>query len=205
MTHADYTLRIARSTAEAASGYANAAFAAYAGFARQSIDFWSDTLEAMVPKAEEPRSWYREPRQHVSTQVFNPWVAFSESFWPGMRNGQFAAMPAATFNPFMAWMRAFPLQGPPACWPMAFVMMGWGVPRDVAYPAAKANTAMIDAVKATAKVVEESFASYRTDSGYATAQVRFSSGARSSSNLAWPMAAATLTAPWMAPWLGFAA
>lgn len=214
MQHVDYSSRIARSTAEAASGYATAAFAAYADMARWSISFWSNAMNSMVPKPEEPRSWYRDPRHNNPMQLslgfaqpFNPWAsnpwasnAWSASFpfyWPNMGSAP-AAFPAANFmmNPVMVWMRAFPLQGPPAAWPMAFALMGWGVPRDVAYPTAAANTAILDAVQTTARAVEQTFATYRTDNGYATAQIRFSS-AKPKAPMGWPMAAA-FSAPWAA-------
>jgi hypothetical protein len=46
-----------------------------------------------------------------------------------------------------------------------------GVPREVAWPTAEANVAAIDAAEAATDAINTVFASYRSESGYAMAQV----------------------------------
>ena len=124
---AEMSLRAAVSTSDAASNYAKAVMAAYADFASQTFNFWADSCSAMLPK-EEPKSWYRHPDKAVpafpagANAMFNPfgWMNWTQ---PARQ---------ATPNPFMMWMRAWPLEGSPAAWPMAFAFMGFGMPRTVA-------------------------------------------------------------------------
>jgi hypothetical protein len=72
--------------------------------------------------------------------------------------------------PMRAWWGLFPLQGPPASWPMAYAMMSAGVPRAVALPAAEANMAAMDAADAAKASLDRAFSAYRTDSGFAATQ-----------------------------------
>jgi hypothetical protein len=53
-------------------------------------------------------------------------------------------------------------------WPMAFMLMASGVPHSVAWPAAEANAAAMDAADAAAVTVRQVFASYQTDGGHAS-------------------------------------
>jgi hypothetical protein len=162
------------------AGYANAAVAAYAEFAMQALGAWAQAFEAMTPKAE-PTSWYRHP-----DGVAPPSLAF----WT------FTGQP--NFNPFTFWMRALPLEGNPAAWPMALAMMGYGLPRSVAYPLAGANTAALEAVTSAGRAIDEhwrDFSAYRSDGGHATAQVRIvgaDSGREPSVGSNW-----ALFAPWL--------
>lgn len=225
MQASDATMRIARSSAEAASGYATAAFAAYADMASQTMSFWAQTIDSMMPKAEpEPRSWYRPPGDAPRAPARR--AAPSAPVWPGPN----AAMPgfagfnmfgqgggsAGPFGPSMfgpghrspmdlwqAWFRMWPLQGPPACWPMAFAMMGAGWSREVAYPAARANVAAMDAVTTAVEVARQPFSSYRSDSGYACAQIVVA-GNKVASAVAVPIGAALL-APWLQAFTGMSA
>lgn len=174
----DATARIANSTAEAACGYATAVFAAYADFARQSVGFWAQAIDGMMPQPKEPRSWYRHPDQRAAAAAPFPAPALTWMSWfnPALRGQHVPGWPAtqpAIFNPFEFWLKAWPLEGNPAAWPMAFAMMGAGIPRSVAYPTAQANVAMMDAVTTANRVVEKSLSSYRTDGGHATAQILF--------------------------------
>ncbi|MCB1521248.1 MAG: hypothetical protein KDJ37_11835 [Hyphomicrobiaceae bacterium] len=203
MTQADLTKRIARSSSDAASGYAAAAMAAYADMAQQTMTFWAGAFDSMLPKPE-PRSWYRPPAPAPKSPPAAMLGPFAWMAWPQVSNAwnTSASTPqtpfamATMFNPFEFWARALPLQGTPAAWPMAFAMLGAGWPRNVAYPAAEANVAMLDAVQTTAKAVEQTFASYHSATGFASAQVKIAS----------PQLALALTAPFgftlLAPWLG---
>ncbi len=181
-----FSQRIAASSADAAAGYTTAAVAAYVDVASQMLGMWATALDTMMRPAQ-PKSWYRHPDQHLTgaASMFNP---FSFAPW-ALRaagstqpfNRSVASMPA--FDPVSFWMNAWPLQGNPAAWPMAFAMMGMGISRSVAYPLAQANTAAMNAVKAAGDAVEEGFASYRSDGGHASAQVRIKSGPASTALL----------------------
>jgi hypothetical protein len=101
----------------------------------------------------------------------SPWgkSAWASSPWgAGGANGIAAQM---AFSPVAAWWGMFPLNGNPSSWPMAYGMMTAGVPREVAWPTAEANAAAIDAAEAATDAINTVFASYRSESGYAMAQV----------------------------------
>lgn len=54
---------------------------------------------------------------------------------------------------------------------MAYAMMTAGVPRAVALPAAEANMAAMDAADAAQTSIDRTFSAYRSDSGFAVAQI----------------------------------
>lgn len=212
----DTNTRIARSSADAVAGYTTAALAAYADFATQALGLWAQTIDAMMPKPE-PRSWYRHPDQpgHDAglVQPF-AWMGFAAQ--PAQAWGQIygqvwqhalgrpaslgtAGFPA--FNPFELWMRAWPLQGNPAAWPMAFALIGAGVSRQVAYPMADANVAVIDAVSTATRATHEQFSRYRSDGGHATAQIIYQAE-KSMAALMLPVGA-NMMAPWLAAFDAF--
>lgn len=179
----DLTQRIAKSSAEAAAGYATAAMAAYVDFSGQVMAFWANTIQSMVPEPES-RSWYRHPdapgrsRSYGNGAYGNGAMGLfgftpmnTASFAMPGRAGAGIANPM--LDPFSFWAKVWPLQGNPATWPLAFMMMGMGMPRTVAYPLAQANTAAMEAVTTTTRAAEEAFSSYRSDSGFASAQIRF--------------------------------
>lgn len=171
------TQRMATSSAEAAAGYATAAVAAYVDWTNQVMGFWANTLDSMMGAAQ-PRSWYRHPDNSARTRPFGPMgFAFTPTTPPYFGAGAPARNPgnaaATMLNPFGLWLKAWPLQGNPAAWPMAFAMMGMGLPRSVAYPLAEANTAAMDAVQTANRAMNESFSAYRSDGGHASAQIRF--------------------------------
>ena len=56
---------------------------------------------------------------------------------------------------------------------MAYGMMAFGVPRDVAMPTAEANAAAFDAAETAAGPFQSEFSSYRSDGGHASAQIKF--------------------------------
>lgn len=213
----DTNARIARSSAEAVTGYANAAVAAYADFASQALGLWAQTIDAMLPKPE-PRSWYRHPDQRqaptLSAQPFawmglpaqpaQAWSQIYGQFWQhalGKPAVPSAVGYAVDFNPFTLWMRAWPLQGNPAAWPMAFALMGAGWSRNVAYPMAQANVAAIDAASTAARAAQQQFATYRSDGGHATAQIMFQTE-KAVAALMLPIGA-DMMAPWLAAFNAF--
>ncbi len=182
MQATDASMKIARLSTEAASNYASAAFAAYADLTAQSMAMWAQAFDAMLPKQEpEPRSWYRAPApQGAPTRAPapNPFVAFAAFGWPGRRNefgfarrDTSGALPGSPFEFWQAWMRMWPVQGTPACWPMAFMLMQAGWPRNVAYPTAMANLAMLEAVGTATQLANETYSSYQSAGGHALAHV----------------------------------
>lgn len=207
MQASDATVRIARSSAEAASGYATAAFAAYADLAAQTMNFWAQAFDAMVPKPEpEPRSWYRRPADVAAPEprrsaapTFPAWPMLPMTmpgfgaFGPG--TNPFASTTRSPMDMWQTWFKMWPLQGPPACWPMAFAMMGAGLSREVAYPTARANVAMMDAMATAAEAVAAPYSSYRSESGYASAQIMIK-GTKAAAAVAMPISVALLP-PWL--------
>ena len=151
----------------------------------ETLGICDRAIKAASPEAEtKPTSWfnpdlngqphYGEQAAKHSTPLMPPWMtgyaAPSAAAWP------FGAMPtnASPFNammavsPFEAWMNMFPLRGGPIAWPMAFWMLSAGVPKSVAWPAAEANAAMMEAAEVASEQFNTVFANYRTDSGYAS-------------------------------------
>lgn len=221
----DLNRRMVRSGADAAADCTTAAVAAYAHMAQQTMSYWMNAFQVVQPEPE-PKSWYRPPadstagreaaRRRLATLDTTPkpfdwamwpqwflaaWMPSLNSPWtywswphPLMLAGETRrAMP----DPFSLWLRAWPLQGPPASWPMAFAMLGAGWPREVAYPAARANLAMTDVAKTATEAVDAAFSSYRTENGYATAQIRMSLDKKAVAVAVAPVGAA-LMAPWVA-------
>lgn len=163
--------RFTRHCTDAAFGYATAATAAYAAFADQVLSFWSQALQPSRREPEQkafPWGWPVPAAQPAPVPVWNPWAwATPQSF--AMQPFAFG-FPAAQANPFVAWFNMFPFATMPASWPMANMFIASGVPRSVAWPAAEANVAAMEAVDVATNSVRNAFASYRTDSGHATAQ-----------------------------------
>jgi len=164
--------RFARSCTTAAFGYARAASAAYAAFADQTLDFWSSAAKSAAQN-DDHRSTSPQlsmgPRPYRAAYVPPARSEPAPQFDFVRMSNAWAASPM--FAPVRAWWGMFPLEGPPASWPMAYAMMSAGVPRAVAMPAAEANAAAMDAAEVAAQSVDRAFASYRSDSGFAVSQV----------------------------------
>ena len=163
--------RFTRHCTDAAFGYATAATAAYAAFADQVLSFWADALkpsDARTPQQPAFAWSWPVPAPQPAPPVWNPFAwATRQSFAPSPYS--FAgSSPMA--NPFAAWLGMFPFAANPAAWPMACMFMASGVPRSVAWPAAEANVAAMEAVDVAAVSVRQAFSSYRSDGGHATAQ-----------------------------------
>jgi len=168
--------RFTRHCTDAAFGYTAAATAAYAAFADQVLSFWADALQpsrsgAAASTALTPWSWPVPARQEVPPLTFNPFAwAAPQSYAPQSYAPMPYAFGGAGANPFAAWLGMFPFAAPPAAWPMAFMFMASGMPRSVAWPAAEANLAVMEAADVAAVSVRKVFSSYRTDGGHSTAQ-----------------------------------
>jgi len=78
---------------------------------------------------------------------------------------------ANPFWPMTAWWTFAQSKLPQQAWPMAFGMLAAGVPSSVAYPAAEANSAAMDAARTATASLDQAFANYRSTGGHATAQV----------------------------------
>jgi hypothetical protein len=171
----DLSQRFARSCATAAFGYARAASAAYAALADQTLDFWSRAAGSSDRARDEdgtPRLQLISGPRPYRSAVTAPMVATTAPTTPldfvRMSNAWAAS---SMFAPVRAWWGMFPLEGNPASWPMAYAMMSAGVPRAVAMPAAEANVAAMDAADAAKASIDRAFSSYRSDSGFAVAQI----------------------------------
>jgi hypothetical protein len=170
--------RFARSCTDAAFGYARAATAAYAAVATQTFEFWAKAASPPSPAPSMPNIWTSATRRGADQSAAlpfggwpNPALEFFKLPNPWTAGGQGSVAAQMAFAPVAAWWGMFPLSGNPASWPLAYVLMTAGVPSAVAWPTAEANTAAIDAAEAATDALNKVFASYRTDSGYAMAQV----------------------------------
>jgi hypothetical protein len=177
--------RFARSCTDAAFGYARAATAAYAAVATQTFEFWANAANPSSQAPSMPNIWTSATRRSANRamplpfagwpnpaleffKLPNPWNAAGNP-WAAAGAGGGAAQLA--FSPVAAWWAMFPLNGNPASWPMAYSLMTAGVPSAVAWPTAEANVAAIDAAEAATDALNNAFASYRSENGYAMAQV----------------------------------
>ena len=163
--------RFTRHCTDAAFGYATAATAAYAAFADQVLSFWASALQpANRREPQQPGfAWsWPVPAAPSPPPAWNPFAwAIPQSFAPSPY--PFGGASAAA-NPFAAWLGMFPFAAAPAAWPMACMFMASGLPRSVAWPAAEANIAAMEAADVAAVSVRQAFSSYRTDGGHASAQ-----------------------------------
>jgi hypothetical protein len=157
--------RFARSYSDAAFGYARAATAAYAAVADQTLDFWTKAANgsqrSVASDMPSPFDLWPSPAREFFKSAASPWT--------GAPGGAFA-QPFA-MSPVTAWWGMFPLRGNPATWPMAYALMTAGMPRSVAWPTAEANAAALDAAEAATDSLNDVFATYRSESGYAVAQI----------------------------------
>lgn len=160
------TTRLADCCSEAMFGYAEATTAFWWSATQQTIDACDRAIKAASPGAEpEPTSWFNPAPGgkafHASVEAVSPWPQMS---WFGM------PLPApAAASPFDVWFDMFPLSANPVAWPMAYFMLSAGMPKNVAWPAAKANAAMMEAAGLASDQLQSAFSSYRSDSGYASA------------------------------------
>ncbi len=202
--------RFSKSCSDAAFGYANAAGAAYAAMTKQTFDFWNDAMRTMAPppKPEEPKSWYRHPdapkpvpaAAHPFALMW--WVPTAASDRPARAP---SLMPTAVspfeamMAPWTTWMSMWASPRAPTAWPMAFMMVQAGVPRDVAVPTAEANAAALEAAAIAGEQISRVYSSFRSESGYASAQVVMPRSAPppTPGRLSAPMPMRTTMWPWL--------
>jgi hypothetical protein len=186
--------RFARHCADAAFGYSAASAAACAAFTEQVLKFWGGVLqpEPPEPPKREVSAWpWPLPVASPDTHAFNPfawalpkptpaapvlpgnpWEAMAQ--FAEVMSNSLAAMsstPVRTTispsNPMAAWLTMFPFAQQNAAWPMAVMMMSRGVPHSVAWPAAEANAAVLEAADVATKSIQKAFASYHAEGGHA--------------------------------------
>ncbi len=156
--------RFTRSCTDAAFGYTAAIIAAYADLTSQVLNFWADTLPAGDEKTFGTGEQAGFPFAGYGTMP-TPFDWMMDPRWlPPTPN---STLGNAAVSPFVPWCGMFPFAAAPAVWPMALMLMSAGVPRSVAWPAAEANVAVMDAADAAAVSVKQVFASYPTGGGHA--------------------------------------
>ncbi|MBX9926992.1 MAG: hypothetical protein K2Y05_11590, partial [Hyphomicrobiaceae bacterium] len=162
--------RVASSLLAASTGYAEAMTAAYTETVIAGLDLWCAALSGFAGTAHT-----------ASSAVTKTAVPFGQSTedWSGLpwldpsrgETWNRAMVPLTPFDFFSAWASLVPLRGQATSWPVAMAMIDAGVPRSIAWPAAEANAAAVDAtVAATAVAVEpfqKVFASAHGASGFA--------------------------------------
>jgi len=179
MSHAPAE-RFATCCSDAMFGYAEAAQAMWWAATLESIEMCGRVVKSVSePDAETaPKSWFNpksSSKPNYGTQSFAgfapqpvlPWFAGAGITLPSFGLWSSAMSPAV--SPFDVWFDMMPLRGGPAAWPMAFFMLSAGVPKAVAWPTAEANAAMMEAAEVATGQLQSVFASYRTETGYATA------------------------------------
>lgn len=164
---------IAQSCAEAATGYAAAATAAYTEMASQALDFWCTALSGLAePSAQEDKFRSRtapavksEPAFGLSAADWNPMSWFDPRRFESLWKLDFLTPPG---HAMLAVANTVPLRGTSASWGMAKVMIDSGVPRSVAWPAAEANAAALKAADTASNGLRNAVANFHTGSGYAS-------------------------------------
>lgn len=179
MLNSEKQVEIARRGMDAAFCYAQAAINATFEANAQALRVWSEIATAATPKAvnrQETWEWSGAPKRPHSTLL-----AAEQHGSPKLHQTPFAAwteiMRAASrpwlqtqVGPFDWWQFA-PQSAVPATWPWAYGMMSSGIPGSVAWPMAEGNVALMEAAQKTAAVVQPPFPQYRSDNGFAVAQV----------------------------------
>lgn len=164
---------------DAAFGYTHAAINASFETTARALAVWTEVARTLAPPApprEETWEWSGAPRRPRSTLLSEP--AKAAPVWPDPP-GAFAGLFALNKNPWFgteapspfAWWAWMPQSAVPATWPWAYGYISYGVPGSVAWPMAKANVALLEVAQKTAEATGAPFPAYRSDNGFASAQV----------------------------------
>lgn len=162
MVDADTAMKSAKRAQESAMaaghGYADAIFAAYGEIWLAGLEFWSSAVTGTVPDRKERSAPFGHSAEDWSGL---PWLdpVRTESWTRHM----FPVTPLDVFN---AWAGVMPLRGTSTAWPTAKLMIDSGVPRSVAWPAAQANAAAIDAAAAVVEPMRKVFAAAHGETGF---------------------------------------
>lgn len=175
----------------AAVGYADATTAAFAEMMNFGIGLWTAALSGFAATDGDP------PVAPLYTPKLEPAFGHSPDDWCGLpwldparvdawSRLWFEATPAGAFA---AYAGLVPLRGSYAAWPVAKTMIDAGVPRSVAWPAAEANAAALEATDAAVVApLRRVFATAHSTGGYAIA--------------AWPPLPALTLLLWALPTIG---
>lgn len=178
MTPSHLQARFTQSCLDAAFGYSQASMAACAFAVSQNLEFMANAMRA-TSEAVAAQSTPVRPRAPATPAIpatpFDLWLKASAEwtdamFSPMQSSYTYRGSPLP-LAPFKLWLDMIPLNARPSSWPMAYAWVAAGVPGAVAWPAAKANAAALDAAEAVVQSLDEGFANYRSDSGYAVAQI----------------------------------
>lgn len=157
--------------AAASAGYADAATAAYAEMMTFGLDMWCAALSGFV----EPNSADAARASERLTRKPEPAFGLSRDDWCGLpwldpqrveiwSRLMFPADPADAYTAFASLT---PLRGRSAAWPVAKSMIDAGVPRSIAWPAAEANAAALDATDAAVAPLRKAFGKLPSPVGFA--------------------------------------
>lgn len=166
--------KFSRGCTDAGFGYAQAATAAYSQAATQCLEFWCQAFSGVMAGLDSAPASHTVPPAAVRTSELpfglspSDWLPFP--FYDSRRID--AVMTAdAPFNPMGVFLFMFclvPLRGAPASWPFAQMMIDSGVPREVAWPTAEANAAVIDAAEVATQGFHKVLVACQTGSGFAS-------------------------------------
>ncbi len=168
------TKQISRSCSQAVFGYGAAATAAFTEMACCALDFWSVALSGFAEETTSKTT--TNEAQPVARPVSEPAFGMAVEDWSPMswfdpRRFEALWRMDSTTPPVTAMMtmaNAIPLRGTSTSWGMAQVMIDSGVPRSIAWPAAEANAAALEAADAASNGFRKVVASFHSESGYAT-------------------------------------
>lgn len=159
--------RFNQSCTEAFVNYLNASGAAYQAVAQQMLQAWGQSVDAMMEASKVPGGMasHRMPAASSggAAACMMPWAAVPNAMTSvnPMASLTPFGMPYGMFSPFAPWLEMMkPAQA--NAWPMAVGMISFGVPQQVAWPAAKANMAALDAFQVAANSVEKALADYKS-------------------------------------------
>jgi hypothetical protein len=125
---------------------------------------WSGAVDQMVELTKEP--------EQKPSSWFNPAPNGAPFYGPP---SEAAAMWCTMAGlPVQTWLQMMPLRGVPTAWPFAYWLIAAGVPKDVAWPTAEGNAAMLEASTLATAEFQTAFAAFRTDGGHSTSVVHFS-------------------------------
>lgn len=165
--------RFNKSCTDAVVNYLNASGAAYQAVAGQMLRVWGQSVDAFIEQSQQthgrstsrttnPYNLPTAPRGSASCMM--PWAALPSAMTPSNPFASFTpfGVPYGMFTPMAPWMEMMkPFQS--TAFPMAVGMISFGVPEQVAWPAARGNAAALDAYNIAANSMEKALSDYRRE------------------------------------------